>query len=146
MRMKKIYYDSWMAKMLLFGCHTITIGPFVFSKKKEDKMTQETKNHECTHARQWMEITVLSGIILLVMVLASGLSPWWMLLSGITYYLWYVTEWLVRVIIYLSQPKDKRKSAYKMISFEREANENEHDLNYLENCRYFSDWIKYLKD
>lgn len=143
--MKKIYYDSWLARMLLFGCHTITLGPFVFSRKTADEMTQETRNHECTHARQWMEITVSAGILLLVMVLAFGISPWWILLSGIVYYVWYVLEWLVRVVIYRFRPEDKSKSAYKMICFEREANDNERDPNYLENCRYFS-WIEYLTD
>lgn len=83
--MKKIYYDSWLARMLLFGCHTITIGPFVFSQKKADEMNQETRNHECTHARQWMEITVLTGIVLFGMVLVFGFSPWYLLFSGITY-------------------------------------------------------------
>lgn len=143
--MKKIFYDSWLARMLLFGYHTITIGPFVFSRKTADEMTQETKNHECTHARQWMEVTVSAGILLLAAVLACDLSPWWMLLSGIVYYVWYVLEWLVRVAIHRLRPSGDRKSAYKMISFEREANGNELDPNYLENCRYFA-WIEYLND
>lgn len=143
--MKKIFYDSWLAKLLLMfsHCHTITLGPFVFSRKTADEMTQETRNHECTHSRQWMEVTVSAGILLLAAVLAFGLSPWWMLLSGAVYYVWYVLEWLVRVAIHRLHPSDGRKSAYKMISFEREADDNERDPDYLENCRYFA-WAKYL--
>lgn len=33
-------------------------------------------------------------------------------------------------------------NAYKYVSFEREARENQYDNNYLENCNYFS-CVKY---
>ena len=33
-------------------------------------------------------------------------------------------------------------NAYKYVSFERKARENQYDNNYLENCNYFS-WVKY---
>lgn len=32
--MKKIFYDNWIAKIILFTCNTITLGPFVLTKKK----------------------------------------------------------------------------------------------------------------
>lgn len=52
--MKKVYCNNLLAKVLLAfsSCHTITIGPFVLSKRPEEKITQKVRNHECTHARQ----------------------------------------------------------------------------------------------
>ena len=54
--MKKVYCNNLLAKVLLAfsSCHTITIGPFVLSKRPEEKITQKVRNHECTHARQWV--------------------------------------------------------------------------------------------
>ena len=34
--------------------------------------------------------------------------------------------------------------AYRLISFEREARLAEKDNNYLENCSYFSGWLRYV--
>jgi hypothetical protein len=51
------------------------------------------------------------------------------------FYVWYVIEWFIRL------PKG---NAYRNISFEREAYNNEKDLRYLDNRKRFA-WIKYLK-
>ena len=52
------------------------------------------------------------------------------------FYLWYVTEWLIRLFM--------KGNAYRNISFEREAYSNEKDLSYLDNRKWFA-WIKYIK-
>ena len=52
------------------------------------------------------------------------------------FYLWYVTEWLIRLFM--------KGDAYRNISFEREAYNNENDLNYLENRKRFN-FTKYYK-
>jgi hypothetical protein len=49
--------------------------------------------------------------------------------------LWYVIEWLIRL------PKG---NAYRNISFEREAYDNQYDLNYLKSRKRF-DFAKYIK-
>ena len=54
----------------------------------------------------------------------------------IFFYLWYVTEWLVRLFM--------KGNAYRNISFEREAYSNEDDVIYLESRKRFA-WIKYIK-
>ncbi len=54
----------------------------------------------------------------------------------IFFYLWYVMEWIVRLF--------SKGNAYRNISFEREAHENEGDLDYLSDRTCFS-WIEYLK-
>lgn len=59
----------------------------------------------------------------------------------ILFYLWYLVEWLIRVLF----TKDRfSKDAYNHISFEQEAYEMQDDCFYLENRKYYF-WIKYLK-
>ena len=52
------------------------------------------------------------------------------------FYIWYFVEWFIKLFIF-------GKSAYRNISFEREAFGNEDDINYLEHRKPYS-WIKYL--
>ena len=54
----------------------------------------------------------------------------------IFFYLWYVVEWVVRLFM--------KGNAYRRISFEREAYENEGDLDYLSDRTWFA-WIEDLK-
>ena len=54
----------------------------------------------------------------------------------IFFYLWYVTEWLIRLFM--------KGNAYRNISFEREAYNNENDLDYLKRRKRFS-FAKYIK-
>ena len=135
--MKKVFYNSWLAKHFLRGAHTITIGPFVLSKY--DVLPQSVINHECVHSRQWIEMAVSSGIIIWILMLVFKMSAWWMLLAAFAFYIWYVLEYLVRLCVL-----HKHHSAYKAISFEQEARCSEQDDNYLENTRYFS-WVRYLR-
>jgi len=53
----------------------------------------------------------------------------------IGFYVWYVVEWLVRLL--------RRGNAYRKISFEREAYDNQRDLDYLQHRRHYA-WRKYL--
>ena len=55
------------------------------------------------------------------------------------FYLWYLAEWLVRLVQY----RDFKK-AYRSISFEREAYANERGMGYLGRRRRYS-WTGYLK-
>ena len=54
----------------------------------------------------------------------------------IFFYLWYIFEWIIRLFM--------KGSAYRNISFEREAYSNEDDVIYLEDRKRFA-WIKYIK-
>ncbi|MBP7232405.1 MAG: hypothetical protein KBA28_10805 [Syntrophaceae bacterium] len=53
----------------------------------------------------------------------------------IFFYLWYFLEWLFRL--------RRKTSAYRRISFEREAYYHEHDKDYLKNRKPYH-WIRYL--
>ena len=146
--MKNVFYNSWVAKtvLCLSKCHTIMLFGFVFSKLKEEEVTQRVRNHECVHARQWFEVAALSGSILLSIVLIFGISPWWMLLSGGIYYVWYVLEWVCKSVWYsvmIDEWTCDMETPYQSISFEREARLSERNNNYLENGGYFG-WLKKL--
>ena len=124
--MKNVFYNSWVAKtvLCLSKCHTIMLFGFVFSKLKEKEVTQRVRNHECVHARQWFEVTALSGSVLLAIVLVFGISPWWMLLSGGIYYVWYALEWMCKCVWYsvmMDEWTCDMETPYQSISFEREA-------------------------
>ena len=146
--MKNVFYNSWVAKsvLCLSKCHTIMLFGFVFSKLKEEEVTQRVRNHECVHARQWFEVAALSESILLSIVLIFGISPWWMLLSGGIYYVLYVLEWMCKSVWYsvmMDEWTCDMETPYQSISFEREARLSERDSNYLENSGYFG-WLKEL--
>ena len=53
----------------------------------------------------------------------------------IGFYVLYVVEWMVRLL--------RRGNAYRKISFEREAYDNQRDLDYLQHRRHYA-WRKYL--
>jgi hypothetical protein len=137
-----------LAKVLLYfsTCHTIMLFGFVFSKLNESEMTQNIINHECVHIRQWGEMTILSGVVLFLLTVIFGLSPWWMLLSGVTYYAWYIVEWMMKGLWYsimIDEWTCDMDTPYESISFEREAYKASDDSNYLENGNYF-EWLKFL--
>lgn len=54
----------------------------------------------------------------------------------ILFYIWYVMEWFIRLFL--------KGSAYRNISFEREAYTNQDDLSYLKNRKRF-DFASYIK-
>lgn len=53
------------------------------------------------------------------------------------FYIWYFIEWLIRLIFNTS-------TAYRSISFEQEAYNNQLDFNYLKTRKKYS-WLKHLK-
>ena len=54
----------------------------------------------------------------------------------IFFYIWYIVEWVIRLF--------KKGNAYRNISFEQEAYNNENNLEYLNNRKHYG-WFKYLK-
>ncbi|UPQ79721.1 hypothetical protein M0M57_02540 [Flavobacterium azooxidireducens] len=96
------------------GFRGLTLYPFVFLKYKSDKENVVLLNHERIHIRQQIELLVIPFLV------------------------WYIVEYLVRLI----QFKD-RNLAYRNISFEREAYQNEKDLHYLKQRSFWS-FLNYL--
>ena len=96
------------------GFSGLTVFPFVFFRKTSLRADTTFVNHEKIHIRQQLELLV------------------------VLFFVWYLLEFLVR----LMQTRN-RYQAYRRISFEREAYENEKDPDYL-NARSFWRFLKYL--
>ena len=96
------------------GYRGMTIFPFVIIKNFFDKENTVLVNHEKIHIRQQLELLILP------------------------FFLLYFFEYLLRLI----QFKNKN-TAYRNISFEREAYANERNLDYLKN-RSFWKFRKYI--
>ena len=96
------------------GFTAMALWPFILVKQKELKEDAKFINHEKIHLRQQIELLILP------------------------FYVWYVIEFLVRLLIY----KNRRK-AYLNISFEQEAYKNEKDLGYLKK-RSFWRFLRYF--
>jgi hypothetical protein len=96
------------------GYSGITLYPFIFLKKKHYKKNRVFINHEKIHLKQQLELLILF------------------------FYLLYGLEYLRNLIKYKNH-----YFAYKNISFEREAYQNETNLNYLETRKIWS-FTKYF--
>ena len=92
----------------------LTLWPFILIKEGYLKEDVRLINHERIHLRQQIEMLI------------------------IPFYLWYVLEWVFRFIKYRDA-----KEAYLNLSFEREAYQQESNLEYLTNRSLFR-FIKYL--
>lgn len=130
--MKTIYYNSTLAKLLLFkGYGTIMLFGFVLTKLNELKPS--TIRHENIHRRQYIECTVLS--LPIAGFLCWLVSWWFLLLIPVFYYLLYIGEWLVRLFM--------KGNAYRNICFEREAYTNQDYPIYLDERKWFA-WCDYF--
>lgn len=68
---KKIIYNSKLAHLILWANYTtITLTAFVFTEfKDKNEMPQSVRNHECTHARQWIEMFFAGWVIMFILQL-----------------------------------------------------------------------------
>lgn len=96
------------------GFNGFAIYPFVFMKFKESKNDLVLINHEKIHLRQQLELLIFP------------------------FFIWYSIEFVIRFFQY-----GDLKIAYKNISFEKEAYENEKNLNFINEKCFFS-FLKYL--
>lgn len=101
-------------KLLPFrGYKAMTLWPFIFVRKGM-VMTDADLNHEQIHGKQQKE---------LILVL---------------FYLWYVVEYVIKLIV-----TGSHKKAYRGISFEQEAYRFEGDLDYKRRrMRYY--WMRFV--
>jgi len=97
------------------GYTGFTFFPFVFLKSKDLKSNMVLLNHEEIHLKQQLEMLI------------------------VPFYLFYVIEFLFRLLQYRNWHK-----AYRNISFEREAYDNEFNLEYVKQ-RPFWCFLKYLR-
>lgn len=96
------------------GFRGLTIFPFVFVSDMNSKHYLALINHERIHLRQQLELLVLPFFVI------------------------YVLDYLAKLIRYRD-----RNLAYRNVVFEREAYENENDLDYLKS-RSFWRFMRYF--
>ena len=81
----------------------------------KEQLSDKTKNHERIHTRQMLE-TLFIG-----------------------FYLWYGIEYLIVRFFH-----KKQNDTYHDVSFEEEAHNNDANLNYLKERKWYA-WFKYIK-
>jgi len=92
----------------------LSLWPFIILKNVHLKQDAVLINHERIQLQQQQELLILP------------------------FYFLYISEWLLRSLLYFDTYK-----AYQNISFEREAYQNEINMEYLETRKRFS-FIKYF--
>lgn len=92
----------------------MALFPFVFVRHHALKLDKVFVNHERIHLKQQLELLI------------------------IPFFLWYVVEFLIRYVHHKSW-----HHAYHNLSFEREAYQNEDDLEYLKKRRIWN-FMKYV--
>lgn len=104
----------WFVKLITLNfARAITLFPFIFLQRKDDKANQQLINHEQIHLRQQLELFI------------------------IPFYLLYLGEYAVGRIRGMSHYE-----AYRAISFEQEAYGSEFDLDYLATRPVFA-FVRY---
>ena len=97
------------------GFTAMTLWPFVFVRKDEEQNYMHiVGHHEAIHGEQQKELLI------------------------VFFLLWYGIEWLIKLCYYRNS-----MTAYKNISFEREAYKNQNDLAYLDIRKHYA-WTKYI--
>ena len=86
----------------------------VLFTRRDKSISDKTLNHEQIHTEQMKEMLY------------------------VFFYLWYIIEWLIRLIILIDSHK-----AYRAISFEQEAYNNQYDLTYREGRKRYH-WFSYV--
>lgn len=102
----KIVYNNYIP---FKGFLCINLFGILFVRDRlRDKLNDVVINHEAIHTAQMKELLYIG------------------------FYVWYVIEWLFRLVQY-----GFSKKAYKNISFEKEAFANENNLEYLKERRHY---------
>ena len=91
------------------GFRGMTIFPFVILRDRAGVNIPVLMNHEKIHLRQQLELLILP------------------------FFIWYVLEYVIRLVQF-----GNRHLAYRNISFEREAYQNESDLKYLQSRPFWA--------
>lgn len=122
----------------LRGFLAITLWPFIFVRREAwTRFTAAVRRHERIHCRQQVELLLVGAV--LSVVLALGGSGWWSLLALPLFFWLYALEWLVGLLTLRDLDR-----AYRAISFEQEAYDNELDPDYLSRRRPFA-WLQYIR-
>ena len=133
MKAKLVFNDIIPFKGFLSMC----LWPFIFVRNSAaNHYNVVANNHEQIHAEQQKEM-LAAGIVLAATAFLVGCG-WWSLMA-LPLFLWlYCLEWVFRLVQYRDM-----HTAYRNISFEREAYANEKELGYLTQRKRFA-WFGYM--
>lgn len=109
-----MYWVPIVSRVVPKGFDGISLFPFLIVRNMKLLESEVFINHEKIHLRQQVELLL------------------------IFFYIWYVLEFLIRWVVCGS-----KYTAYKAISFEKEAYSNEENLDYTKTKKPYS-FIKYL--
>ena len=96
------------------GYLAMNICGLLFVRGRKEQLKPEVLRHERIHSRQWLELLIVFFL------------PW------------YCIEWFIKLWKYTNG-----HTAYRNISLEREAYENEKNENYLRDRKPYA-WVRYI--
>jgi len=145
--MKVIFSDKFLDAISWFmKVGGITLYPFIILREKyrdDSRYINRGKitiNHEKIHIKQQQEVIIASLILFIGLNLVLSLVAWWLIpvMAYLSFYVWYILEWFIKIFRYGSP-----NTAYRKISFEQEAYGNQDNTDYLKTRKNFS-WMKYI--
>lgn len=121
MKTLKLKYSKWLP---IKGFYAISLFGYIVRREKyrDTYLVPHIRNHENVHLAQAYDFGI-------------GFCGWFI------FYILYILEWLLKVICALFTIF--KVKAYKSISFEQEAYNNEWNIDYIRTRKRFA-WAKYI--
>ncbi len=134
--MRRIYYDSLMAKTFLAkNFYTSMLFGTICTKYAEtEPLSELVKRHESIHCEQYWEVTVAAFLMAVVLQIVFG-GGWWFVAVPFVYYAIYFLEAAITLAIRLCTHgwREAFDMAYTNSMFEQEAREWESVPDYVES-------------
>jgi len=149
--MKTIYNDKILDTLsIMMKIGGLTLYPFIILRERYETIAYATENkrvvnHESIHIKQQGEV-MFTTLLICIGLKFAGIGYWWLIpiISYAMFFILYVTEYLLRIIIgFITTGPVSANAVYRSISFEQEAYDNENDVKYLSGRKLFS-WVKFL--
>jgi Zn-dependent protease with chaperone function len=142
-KLKLIKDSKFLSLILKDSIKAITLAPFgIYFKTEKVRKSVRTVNHEKIHWKQQLEMLKLGTFISLIIIgllLSFKVFTLWipllMIFPFLFFYLWYFIEWIIKSIT--------TTDAYRSLSFEREAYDNDDNTEYLETRKRYA-WFKHI--
>ena len=123
------------------GYKALVMWPLLLVRKGA-RFGEVDERHEKIHGEQQKEMLPI-GMALALALFLTGCG-WWSLLALPLFIWWYVTEWLVRIMLmgFTGEWWNTHK-AYRNISLEQEAYQYQEDIYYLSRRKHYA-WVRYI--
>lgn len=121
------------------GYKAMCVYPFLFVRTDAHGVYDYDYNHEFIHAFQQIEMHILFALLLAFLSLHGYFSLWYVFASPLGYFALYAIEYVFR----LCTCGFNKDIAYRSVSFEREAYDNQKDYGYINRREHFASF-KYI--